>query len=118
MLVFFLFYLVVLLIQFPTSKCFDLFELTLLFKFFSLSSKSVFFAKSVISPLVAKFAYFDLAVKFYAVNLLNSGVVIHLLRSGISFSTAIRAELVAKLVNIGYFVFNLIYFSIKSSNCG
>ena len=70
-----------------------------------------------ISPLVAKFTGFNLAVKFSAVNLLNSRVVIYLLWLGILFSTAVRVILVAKLVILGIFVFNLTYFSIKSSSC-
>ena len=43
--------------------------------------------------------------------------MIYLLWSGILFSTAVRAVAIAKLVILGIFVFNLIYFSIKSSSC-
>ena len=75
MFVILLFYLVVFKII-STSKCFDLFEVTLLFNFLILSLKSVFFTKLAISPLVARFACFNLAVKVSAGNLLNSGVVI------------------------------------------
>ena len=89
--------------SFLTSKCFDLFQVTFLFKFFSLSSKSVFFTKSA---LVAKFACF---------NLLNCGVVMYLLWSGILFSTGVTAVVVAKLVILGILSFYLIYFSIKRS---
>ena len=53
------------------------------------------------SPLVAKFACFNLSVRFSAIHLLNSGVVIYLLWSDISFSTAVRAIAVAKLVILG-----------------
>ena len=79
-----------------------------LIRFFSLSSKSVF---------VTKFACANLAAKFSAVSLLNSGVVIYLswiwsvilfsifltklLTLGISFSTAVRATVVAKLLILG-----------------
>ena len=42
--------------SFSTSTCFDLFEVTFLFKFFSLSSKSVLFTKLAISFLLAEFA--------------------------------------------------------------
>ena len=57
--------------------------------------------KLEISFLLAKVACANLAVKLSAVNLLNSIVVIYLLWSGISFSTAVRAVLVAKLVILG-----------------
>ena len=60
----FLFNLVVFLNSFLTSKRFDLFDVTFLFKFFSLSSKSVFFTKSPILPLVAKFACLNLQYNF------------------------------------------------------
>ena len=53
--------------SFSTSKCLDLFEVTLSLNFFNLVSKSVF---------VMKFACANLALKFSVVSLLNSGVVI------------------------------------------
>ena len=105
--------------SFSTSKCFDLFEVTFLFKF----------TKSAMSPLDAKFAFLNLALKCSAVNLLNSGVVVYLLWLCILFSTvkavvvakllilgilsltsfilALRVVLVAKLVNIRYYIFNI-----------
>ena len=68
MLAVFLFNLVVFLNSFLTSKRFDLFDVTFLFKFFSLSSKSVFFTKSPIlqniTNIVAKFACLNLQCNF------------------------------------------------------
>ena len=55
--------------SFSTSKCLDLFEVTLSLIFFNLVSTSVF---------VIKFACANLALKFSFVSLLNSGVVIYL----------------------------------------
>ena len=51
--------------------------------------------------MFAKFACVNLAAKIYAIHLLNSGVVIYLLWSGISFSTAAKAVVLAKLVILG-----------------
>ena len=50
--------------------------------------------------MLGRFACFNVAVAFSAVNLLNYGVLIYLLWSSILFSTAVRAELVAKLVTL------------------
>ena len=69
---------VVFLNSFSTSICFDLFEVTFLFKLVSLSSKSAFFNKVAISFLLAKFPCANIAAKCSTVNLLNSGVVIYL----------------------------------------
>ena len=47
--------------SFSTSKCFNLFDVTFLFKFFNFSSKFVFFTKPAISLLLADFAWANLA---------------------------------------------------------
>ena len=107
-----------------------------LFKYFSLSSKSVIFIKAAILFLLAKFACANLASKLCAVNLLNSCLVIELLlwllwslsagffsillifvlysdfstkllTLGISFSTAVRAVAVTKLVILGILLLTL-----------
>ena len=51
--------------------------------------------------MLAKFPCANLAPKFSAVNLLNFGVLIYLLWVDISFSTAVRAVVVAKFVILG-----------------
>ena len=60
--------------------------------------------------MLAKFACANLATKCFAVNLLNFGVGIYLLWSGISFSTVVRALVIAKLVMQG--ILSLISFLI------
>ena len=64
--------------SFSTSKCFDLYEVTLLLRFLSLLSKSVLYTKLAISLFVTKFACANLAAKFSTANLLNFGVAIYL----------------------------------------
>ena len=69
---------VIFLNSFSSNTCFDLFDVTSLFKYFHLLSKSIFFTKAAISFLHVKFACVYLAKKFSAVDLLNFGVVIYL----------------------------------------
>ena len=64
--------------------------------------------------MLAKFACANFAAKCSAVYLLNSGVVIYALWSSISFLTAVRAVVVAKLVILGIFVFNLFILALRA----
>ena len=74
--------------SFSTSKCLDLFLVTLSIMAFNLASKPVFFTKPVISGTL-----FSTAV--------NAEVVAKLLITRILFSTAVNAELVAYLLMFG-----------------
>ena len=61
----------------------------------------IFFTKLATSFMLTKFVCANLAAKPPADNLLNSRVVIYLLWSSISLSTAVKEEVVAKLVILG-----------------
>ena len=55
--------------SFSTNTCFDLFEVTFIFRFISLSSTSVFLTRLAIS-LLDKFAYFNLALILVGIALI------------------------------------------------